>query len=134
MKRLEKQQGAWVMADAPEDETVLDLPHTLDLAQSAPDLAGVDAVRLDWPQFKLGQAFTQARLLRERHGFTGRLVAHGAIFRDQALYAARCGVDAFEIEEAEADGWRESLAAYDVFYQPAAAGTPAWHLRGGGRP
>ena len=132
MKLLEKRGDDWVLTDLAEGSGLLRLGHTDDITAGPPDLDGIDTVRLDWPEFKFGQAFTQARLLRERYGFQGQLRAGGKLFRDQAWHAARCGVDAFEVEEAEADGWRESLAAYAHHYQPAVTGTPAWVLRAGG--
>ena len=130
MKLLEKRGGDWVLTDAREGLGLLRLGHTDDIAHEAPDLAGIETVRLDWPEFKFGQAFTQARLLRERWGFAGQIRAGGKLFRDQAWHAARCGVDAFEVaDEAAAQGFRESLEAYAHHYQPAVTGTPAWALR-----
>ena len=133
MKLLEKRGDAWVLGDRAEGPGLLRLAHTDDVAHEAPDLTGVEIVRLDWPEFKFGQAFTQARLLRERWGFNGQIRAGGKLFRDQAWHAARCGVDAFEVEdEAEGEGFRESISAYRHHYQPAVTGMPAWRLRGEG--
>ena len=129
MHLLEHRNGAWTLAALTEGPGLLRLGHTDDIAASPPDLGGIETVRLDWPEFKFGQAFTQARLLRERYGFAGQVRAGGKLFRDQALYAARCGVDAFEIEEDQADGFRETLGGYAYVYQPAVTGIPAWRLR-----
>ena len=130
MKLLERRGDAWVLTDLHEGPGLMRLGHTDDIAVSPPDLDGIRVVRLDWPEFKFGQAFTQARLLRERYGFAGQLRAGGRLFRDQAWHAARCGVDAFEVAGvAEAEGFRESLCAYAHHYQPAVTGTPAWRLR-----
>ena len=137
MKLLELRDGAWTLGPLTEGPGLLRLGHTDDIAASPPDLEGIQTVRLDWPEFKFGQAFTQGRLLRERYGFAGQVRAGGKLFRDQALYAARCGVDAFEIEDAEAEGYRETLSGYAHYYQPAVTGAPAWRLRheaGGGAP
>ena len=131
MKLLEHRDGAWVLSDLTEGPGLLRLDHGADIAASPPALDGVAVIRLDWPQFKHGQAFTQARLLRERYGFAGQIRAGGALFRDQALYAWRCGVDAFEVSGDEmAAGYRESLGAYGRYYQPAVHGRAAWALRG----
>ena len=131
MKLLEHRGGDWVLSDLTEGPGLLRLDHGTDIAAAPPALDGVAVVRLDWPQFKFGQAFTQARLLRERYGFAGQVRAGGALFRDQALLAFRCGVDAFEVpDEAAAAGYRESLSGYDRFYQPAVHGRAAWALRG----
>jgi uncharacterized protein (DUF934 family) len=48
-----------------------------------------------------GRGYTQARLLRERHGFMGELRAVGAIRADQIYFLARCGFDAFELVDGE---------------------------------
>lgn len=130
MRLLEKRGDAWVLTDLTDGPGLLRLDNGDDIAATPPDLGGIDVVRLDWPAFKLGQASTQARLLRERYGFAGQIRAGGDLFRDQALYAHRCGVDAFEVEDEEAaEGYRESLSAYADFYQPGVHGTAAWARR-----
>jgi uncharacterized protein (DUF934 family) len=130
MKLLERTERGWAVRAPHPSENVLRLDNGDDLMAAPPALAGIDAVRLDFPAFKHGQAFTQARLLRSRYGYRGQIRAGGAIFRDQALFAARCGIDAFEVEtEEEAQGFIESLAAYRDFYQPAEEGVPAFRRR-----
>ena len=126
MKLLERKEGDWTLSDLTEGPGLLRLDPGADIAATPPALGGVAIVRLDWPLFKHGQAFTQARLLRERYGFAGQIRAGGALFRDQALFAHRCGVDAFEVADAAAAaGFVESLTAYAAFYQPAWLGAPA---------
>ena len=129
MKLLERVDAEWVLGPLDEGPGLLRLDPGQDIAATPPALDGVSVVRLDWPQFKLGQAFTQARLLRSRYGFAGQVRAGGALFRDQALFAHRCGVDAFEVpDEAAAAGFIEALSAYGAFYQAAWRGVPA-HAR-----
>lgn len=65
-----------------------------DVAALAPYLARLDLVALDFPQFTDGRGYSQARLLRERFGFTGELRAVGDILRDQVFYLVRAGFDA----------------------------------------
>ena len=48
-----------------------------------------------------GRGYTQARLLRERHGYQGELRAVGKIRADQMFFLARCGFDAFELLDDE---------------------------------
>ncbi|MBB4658124.1 DUF934 domain-containing protein [Parvularcula dongshanensis] len=132
MKLLELKDREWTLSDLDDGPGLLRVDNGQDLLESPPDLTGISVVRLDWPQFKLGQAFTQARLLRQRYGFEGQIRAGGAIFRDQAWHAARCGVTAFEIEDGAEDGWLESLHAYPYHYQRAVTGEAAWALRHGG--
>ena len=45
-----------------------------------------------------GRAYTQARLLRERHGYRGEIRATGGYFRDAMFFMHRCGVNAFEVK------------------------------------
>ncbi|MGB5063692.1 MAG: DUF934 domain-containing protein, partial [Candidatus Competibacter sp.] len=73
------------------------------------------------PKFSDGRAYSQARLLRERHGYRGEIRAVGDVLRDQLFFMARCGFDAFE---PRADrSLEDALAAFGDFsasYQPAA--------------
>jgi uncharacterized protein (DUF934 family) len=74
-----------------------------------------------FPSFKDGRAYSQARQLRERYGFRGELRATGDVLRDQFLFLARAGFDAFEVKkDADTAAFVEALARYSVFYQPAA--------------
>jgi uncharacterized protein (DUF934 family) len=78
-------------------------------------------VALEFPVFTDGRAFTSARLLRERYGYTGEVRAVGNVLRDQVLFMLRCGFDAFEMKSDDAaENWRAAIAEIDVFYQAAA--------------
>ena len=57
------------------------------------------AIALDFPKFADGRCYSHARLLRERHGWTGELRAHGDILRDQVFFLWRCGIDVLEVRE-----------------------------------
>ncbi len=129
MKLLKLTEEDFVLEELNEGPGLLRLDNGHDLMVSAPDLDGIEIVRVEFPEFKHGQAFTQARLLRERYGFKGEIRAGGKLFRDQAWHARRCGIDAFEVEEDAADGFLKSLTAYPYHYQPAVTGVPAWRLR-----
>ena len=73
-----------------------------------------------FPRFTDGRAYSQARLLRGRLGFTGELRASGDVLRDQLLFMQRCGFDAFAVgERAVAEDWLKAFREFDVFYQPA---------------
>lgn len=92
----------------------------------ADDIGHFDLVALDFPAFADGRPFSHARLLRERYGFAGELRAVGNVVRDQFLFLDRCGFDAVEVaDEDAAAAWREALAEFSVFYQPAADGRVA---------
>ena len=83
-----------------------------------------------FPTFKDGRAYSQARQLRERYGFRGELRATGDVLRDQFLFLARAGFDAFEVKkDADAAAFGEAIARYSVFYQPAGDGTAVQRAR-----
>lgn len=86
-------------------------------------LADFDLVALEFPQFKDGRAYSAARLLRERYGFTGELRAVGEVLRDQLFFMLRCGFNSFEIPDtAKADAWMNAFEEISVVYQPTADG------------
>ncbi len=87
-------------------------PHE-DPAALAGDLDRLPLVAVSFPKFGDGRGFSTARLLRERFRFTGELRAVGDVLRDQLLFLARCGFDAFALrddQDAEA-----AAAAFDDF-------------------
>jgi uncharacterized protein (DUF934 family) len=87
------------------------------------DLSRLDLVALEFPAFTDGRAYSNARLLRERYGFTGELRAVGNVLRDQFLFMHRCGFDAFAVADRRAaDGWRQAMSEIEVYYQPATDG------------
>jgi uncharacterized protein (DUF934 family) len=97
----------------------------------ARDLADFDLVALEFPKFADGRAYSTARLLRERHGFTGELRAAGNVLRDQFVFLHRCGFDAYQVADARAaESWLEALGEIQIWYQPTADGrTPVSHRR-----
>jgi uncharacterized protein (DUF934 family) len=100
-------------------------PNDRRIAELVPYLDWIALVALVFPTFKDGRAYSQARLLRERHGFRGELRATGQVLRDQALFMQRAGFDAFEVtKDADASHFAEALQRYSVFYQPTGDGRP----------
>ena len=96
-------------------------PHLI-----ADDLSHFALVALEFPAFTDGRAYSYARLLRQRYGFSGEVRAVGDVLRDQLLFLHRCGFDAFEMTGASAlDDWREAVAEFSAFYQPAADARPS---------
>jgi uncharacterized protein (DUF934 family) len=81
-------------------------------------LQGVDRVVLDFPKFTDGRAFTQARLLRQRRGFTGDIRATGDVLIDQLVQMYRVGFSSAVLKEGKdpADAERQ-FARYPEFYQ-----------------
>jgi uncharacterized protein (DUF934 family) len=106
-------------------------PNNRRVAELAPYLDWIALVALVFPTFKDGRAYSQARQLRERHGFRDELRATGDILRDQFLFLARAGFDAFEVKkDVDAAAFAEAVARYSVFYQPAGDGhVPALRQR-----
>jgi len=87
----------------------------------ADDLEHLGVVALAFPVFKDGRAYSNARRLRERHGYTGEIRAIGNVLRDQYLFMLRCGFDALEVKEGETEkDWQKATKAFSVFFQPAA--------------
>ncbi|MBY0267634.1 MAG: DUF934 domain-containing protein [Burkholderiales bacterium] len=70
-----------------------------DPAAIADSLDKFALVAVHFPQFADGRGYSIARLLRERHGWKGELRAIGDVQRDQLHYLARCGFDAFELND-----------------------------------
>jgi uncharacterized protein (DUF934 family) len=98
-------------------------PNDRPESELAPFLPHLSLIALDFPVFRDGRAFTQARLLRERHGFKGEIRATGDVLRDQFLFMVRAGFDAFEVKKsADADAFSKVLHEFTLRYQPAAGG------------
>jgi uncharacterized protein (DUF934 family) len=104
-------------AVTPEENLhVLVLPNDAD-ALTVP-LEGVARIELDFPKFTDGRAFTQARLLRQRRGFTGDIRATGDVLVDQLVQMHRVGFSSAVLKEGKdpADAERQ-FARYAAFYQ-----------------
>jgi uncharacterized protein (DUF934 family) len=88
----------------------------------AADLGHLNTVALEFPNFRDGRAYSYARLLRDRYGYSGELRAVGEVLVDQLLYMHRVGFDSFELAGDDPEGaYRAALGEFGVFYQPAAA-------------
>lgn len=106
-------------------------PNNRDVDDLVPYLRRLAAVGLVFPIFRDGRAYTQARLLRERHGYRGELRATGQVLRDQFVFMMRAGFDAFEVKkDSDAKAFTDVAHRYSVFYQPAGDGrVPAFRRR-----
>jgi uncharacterized protein (DUF934 family) len=69
-----------------------DDPETL-----ARDAITLPLIAVDFPKFSDGRGYSIARLLREKHGFSGELRAIGDVLRDQLYYLRQCGFNAFAV-------------------------------------
>ncbi|MCK0207870.1 DUF934 domain-containing protein [Starkeya koreensis] len=101
-------------------------PNNRPIAEIAPYLGQLSLIALNFPIFRDGRAYSQARLLRERLGWTGPLRAIGNVLRDQFLLMQRSGFDQIEaVKEADAEAFDEAVHRYTVFYQPATDERPS---------
>jgi uncharacterized protein (DUF934 family) len=101
-------------------------PNHRKVSELAPHLDRLALVALVFPTFKDGRAYSQARMLRERHDYRGELRATGQVLRDQLMFLHRAGFDAFEVsKEKDAAHVMEALHRYSVFYQPTGDGRPS---------
>ena len=99
------------------------LKNTDPVEQLGADAGRLQLVALEFPKFSDGRAFSQARLLRERYGFTGELRACGNVLPDQLHHMRRCGFDAFELAKGEPlEAWRRAVNAFSAIYQPTGDG------------
>jgi uncharacterized protein (DUF934 family) len=93
--------------------------------QLAGDLDRLALVALEFPKFNDGRAFSQARLLRQRHGYKGEIRATGRVLRDLLLFMHRSGFDSYEVgEEITPEVLAAAIGSFSVAYQPAADGRP----------
>jgi uncharacterized protein (DUF934 family) len=86
------------LADLPAHQGAVDLSNTDDPEALSPHLADLGLIRVAFPAFNDGRAFTIARRLRMM-GYTGRLRAQGHVIADQYAMARRVGFDEVEISD-----------------------------------
>ena len=93
-----------------------------------PETLGADVSRfalieLEFPKFRDGRAFSWARMLRTRLGFTGELRAVGDLLYDQLNYQRRVGFDAWEAPAAlTPELFNRAFAEMTDVYQPSTDG------------
>src|ERR1700722_2386583 len=98
-------------------------PNNRDVDDLVRFLDRLAVVAVVFPTFRGGRAYSQARLLRERHGYNGELRATGQVLRDQFVFMLRAGFDAFEArKESDAEAFAATVKRYSVFYQPTGDG------------
>ena len=86
------------LGDAANDTPALHLASDTNLTDLPDRLAGVRAIRINFPSFADGRGFTLARQLRLM-GFDGTLRAQGHVLADQYAMARRAGFDEVEISD-----------------------------------
>ncbi len=97
----------------------VDLPANEPVESIAAFLDRIELVVVNFEVFADGRAFSQARLLRDRYRYPGKLRARGDVVRDLLSFMQRCGIDQFEL--AAGEDVALALAAFDEIsrnYQP----------------
>jgi uncharacterized protein (DUF934 family) len=96
----------------------------------ATDLKRFAVVALEFPKFRDGRAYTHARMLRERFGYTGEVRAVGDVLQEQMNFMVRCGFNAFAMSADAAVAWAAVQGDHTVWYQATGDGRPrAFDLR-----
>ncbi len=70
-----------------------------DVATIANELSEFALVVLQFPSFRDGRAYSQARNLRQRYDYQGEIRACGNVLRDQLAFMERVGFNSFEIDD-----------------------------------
>ncbi|HMH64651.1 MAG TPA: DUF934 domain-containing protein [Rhizomicrobium sp.] len=93
-----------------------------------PEILGDDVnhfslIALEFPKFRDGRAFSWARMLRTRLGFTGEIRAVGDFLYDQVNYQHRVGFDAWEVpDHFTIEMFNRALSEMTNVYQPSTDG------------
>jgi len=97
-------------------------------ASENPELLGADVnhfslIVLEFPKFRDGRAFSWARMLRTRLGFTGEIRAVGDFLYDQMNYQRRVGFDAWEVpDHFTIEMFKRAVTEMTNVYQPSTDG------------
>jgi uncharacterized protein (DUF934 family) len=93
-----------------------------------PEALGADVnhfalIALEFPKFRDGRAFSWARMLRTRLGYTGEIRAVGDFLYDQVNYQHRVGFDAWEVpDHFTVEMFTKALTEMTNVYQPSTDG------------
>ena len=100
----------------------LDLANDADIAQVADDLPRLALVRLHFPKWVDGRAYSQAHLLRSRYRFTGEIRASGDVLVDMMPLLVRTGFDAVVMRaDQSTEAAYRALGFFPGYYQGDAA-------------
>ncbi len=81
-------------------------------------ISKLPVIAIRFQTFTDGRGFSQARLLRERYGYTGKLQALGDFLPDQMHYLTRCGFDNFILPDGtDLETAENCLKAFSEAYQ-----------------
>ncbi|MGH6956266.1 MAG: DUF934 domain-containing protein [Caulobacteraceae bacterium] len=126
-------EGARLLAEGRQVGVRLEANEAVEELEA--DLPRIAVVALVFPKFLQGQAYSSARILRERFGYQGEVRAVGDVLREQARFMVRCGIDAFEPADGSSpEAWTHVVGRFRHVYQRAADGLePAFVERGAPR-
>lgn len=112
------QRNAALGLELPNDISPEELSETV-----VPWLDRLALIALDFPAFNDGRAYSQAFLLRKRHGFSGELRATGHVLRDQIAFMRRTGFDSLELPDHAQDlEWVKAFKDFSEVYQGSVDG------------
>ena len=112
--------AASALPTSAETEKTLQIANDAELTDivASGALQGVERIELHFPKFTDGRAFSQAVLLRRRHGFAGDLRATGDVLIDQLVHMHRSGfTSAVLAEGVDAAAAERQFARFGAFYQ-----------------
>lgn len=93
-------------------------PNDADIEQLANDLPRLSLVVLQFPKWTDGRAYTQARLLRSRFGYTSEIRAIGEVLVDMMQLLHRTGFDSVVLRgDQSIQAAEHALALFSGFYQ-----------------
>jgi uncharacterized protein (DUF934 family) len=94
------------------------LPNGADVGELLADLPRLALLVLQFPKWTDGRAYSQARLLRGRHGFPGDLRASGEVLVDMLPLLQRTGFSSVQLRaDQRIDHARRALRFFDGHYQ-----------------
>ncbi len=97
-----------------------------DIETIAGDLDRFAVIVIELPSFRDGRAFSQARILRQRHRYGGEIRAVGHILKDQIRFLVRCGVDAIHLDDrVQAADWQAAMQEMSFAYQTGSDDQPS---------
>jgi uncharacterized protein (DUF934 family) len=87
------------------------------------DVNHFSLIALEFPKFRDGRAFSWARMLRTRLGYSGEIRAVGDFLYDQVNYQHRVGFDAWEVpDHFTLEMFNRALTEMTNVYQPSSDG------------
>lgn len=98
--------------------TAVSLSNTADVASLAADLPRLALLVLHFPKWTDGRAYSQAKLLRDRHHYVGELRATGDVLVDMVPLLQRTGFSSAQLRaDQKLDSARRALSFFSGHYQ-----------------